>query len=62
MPTEPHPVSSFSAVLLGLQLCRGEEKLLCHLDQRLSQQVSMPLLKKDIAVILYHGTEISNLN
>lgn len=61
MPTEPHPVDSFSAVLLELQHCQGEEKL-CHLDLMRSQEVSIPVLKKDITVILYHSTEISDLN
>lgn len=62
MPTEPHPVDSFSALLLGLLHCQGEEKLLCQLVLMLSQQVSIPVLKKDVAVILHHSTEISNLN
>lgn len=62
MPTEPRPVGSFSAVLLGLQHCQGEEKLLCQLDLVLRQQVSILVLKKAVAVILYHSIEICNLN
>lgn len=62
MPTELHPLGTFSAALLGLQHCQGEEKLLCQFVLMLSKQVSIPVLKKDVAVILHHSTEISNLN